>query len=252
MASVYSTHSGARTTNEQLTQQHGGAAETNAQDKEKVMNQEVAQAVAQVKGINERFARVDPLIEEAIKGGDFVEQVCLSDQLLDAVGRLEAETHDEEMALTQSDAGRKLGKYALSSREWQALDWFFYGVLARRGAFELTPERFGKVAKALGKEVIAELQSVIDSRTDAAEETLDDLAEAAAEPDAKIAFVLYVEAVNRYSDLDGIKDFTERVMGELRDVIFDQQQWAKDWDGVEVPENVNYATALVVLKAVQA
>jgi hypothetical protein len=200
--------------------------------------------------------REQELLDEAehhvvvtLENGDFVEQCVMSDKLHELVARLEAETHPEEMKITRRDAGRTLPKTALSSREWQTLDWFFAGVLARHGAFGIFDATKRLAAyQALGAEVLAQMQSVIDSRTDQCEMTIEDLAEAAAEQDLKRAFVLYVEAVFDYRELDVNKDFNKRVLPAVIEQPFDQQKWAKDYAGIDVPDGYDYGRALVMLR----
>jgi hypothetical protein len=190
---------------------------------------------------------IDALVRPVIEGGDYVHQVLFSDRLLHLVSELEAETHDEDDAMTRRDAARKLGKYALTSREWQTLDWFFDGVLARRGVFELNGAAFIRVIKALGKEVIEEMQSVIDSRTAWAEMDADELEAAAAEKDSRKAFWMYLSGPMLATKE---KDFIERVLPAVRDLPLDdygRAQWAEEFGNIPgVPEDATYTHALAM------
>jgi len=165
---------------------------------------------------------IDALVRPVIEGGDHVHQVLLSDRLLDLVSELEAETHDEDGAMTRRDAGRRLSKYALTSRKGQTLDWFFDGVLARRGVFELNGEAFIRVTKALGKEVIEDMQSVIDSRVAWTQIDVEELEAAAAEKDSK-AFWLYVDGPTNATET---LDFTGRVWPAVRDLELNEEDQA--------------------------
>jgi hypothetical protein len=157
------------------------------------------------------------------------------------------------MAITRREAGGRTPKYHLSSREWQTLDWFFAGVLQRHGAFNISdPKQRLRAYRALGKQALVNLQSVIDIRTDTCEMAIDDLAEAAAEPDVKKAFVLYIEAAIQLLDLDSNKDFQKRVMPALIEQSFDQQEWAQNYYGIPVPADYDYGMALTMFRNAEA
>jgi hypothetical protein len=184
-------------------------------------------------------------VAETYVRGSYADRVQLADAMLDVVANLEAEIHPEEVIYCTGITGR----------EWQMLDRVIWGMLERRGADHLSAAAFLKLATELGEQVKTELQAVIDVRTDAAEESLADLNVAKNERDPRVAFRLYIETA--ICDAAGAgeefaQDFETRVMGALKDELFDQQEWLKEWEGVgvTVPAGATYADALVALKAV--
>jgi hypothetical protein len=102
-------------------------------------------------------------------------------------------------------------------------------------------------ARALGKEVLAELQSVIDSRADAAQADFEELEAAAKEQDARKAFWMYVSGPTFATSE---KDFIERVLPAVRDLPLDEYgraQWIEEFGTTFPPTaDTKYGDALGV------